>query len=504
MTRSRAPLAGLITSFVLCLTVLVAPPSEAATTLTVTQAMAQQDSTVQTVTGYVVGQPVSSSTVYTSGFTADTAIALSDTAGQTDVSKIIYVQVPSSFRSSFGLQTNPSLMGTQITVTGTLTAYFSHAGIKDGTAFALTSSSTTTTTTVTTNVATGLATQDGSTATITGYIVGQPVSSSTVKTSSFTADTAIAIADTAGETTVSKILYVQVPSAFRSSWGLVTNPGKMGTLVSVTGTLSSYFSHAGIISGTAFVVPSGSTSGGGTSTTCGGCSTAYDSSYYASAIGKTGTALRTSLHAIIKTQTTFTYDNAWTALQALDQDPNNSSNIITIYSRLSLPKTQHGTGVDDWNREHVWAKSHGDFGTVKGPGTDLQMLRPEDMTVNSTRNNLDFDAGGNAVSQCSGCYYDSDSFEPPDASKGEVARIILYMAIRYEGDDGFADLEPNDSVNNGTNPYIGRLSLLLQWNDEFPPTAAEGTRNQLVYTDWQKNRNPFVDHPEWADAIFAA
>lgn len=228
----------------------------------------------------------------------------------------------------------------------------------------------------------------------------------------------------------------------------------------------------------------------------------YDSTYYATAIGKTGTPLRDALHTTISRMDKLTYAQVWDALKDTDQDPNNSANVIEIYSRRSVPKSTNGGDVDDWNREHVWAKSHGDFGTSTGPGTDVHHLRPEDVTVNSDRGNLDFDEGGSSVSQCSGCRRDSNSFEPPDAVKGDVARMIFYMAVRYEGDDGFPDLEPNESTSNSSNPNIGRLSVLLRWNDEDPPDAAEQRRNERIYTTWQHNRNPFIDHPEWADAIW--
>ena len=78
----------------------------------------------------------------------------------------------------------------------------------------------------------------------------------------------------------------------------------------------------------------------------------------------------------------------------------------------------------------------------------------------------------------------------------------MYMAVRYEGGDGFADLEMNNLVNNGTAPYMGKMSVLLEWNRIDPPDAFEQRRNQRIYERWQGNRNPFVDHPEWADAIW--
>ena len=76
------------------------------------------------------------------------------------------------------------------------------------------------------------------------------------------------------------------------------------------------------------------------------------------------------------------------------------------------------------------------------------------------------------------------------------------MAIRYEGGDGFADLEPNDSVDNGAAPYIGKLSVLSSGTRQDPPDAFEKRRNQVIYDQFQHNRNPFIDHPEWVASIF--
>ncbi|MEU4640528.1 endonuclease [Micromonospora sp. NPDC023814] len=356
-------------------------------------------------------------------------------------------------------------------------------------------------------VAQALAAQDGRTATVTGYVIGQPTSNTTVLRSGFTSDTAIAIADTAAETSASRMLYVQVTAAYRSTFGLLTNPGLRGQPITTTGTLTAYFSHGGLKNPTAMTLgggggtpsPTQSPTPGPTPTSPGG---GYDSTYYASAIGKTGPALRSSLHSIIKVHTKLSYDQVWEALRDTDQDPANANNVILLYTGRSQSKTSSGGGVDDWNREHVWAKSHGDFGTATGPGTDVHHLRPTDVSVNSTRGNKDFDNGGSPVAEAPGCYTDADSWEPRNAVKGDVARMIMYMAIRYEGTDGWPNLEMNQSVNNGTAPYHGRMSVLLQWNQLDPPDAFEKRRNQRIYERWQGNRNPFVDHPEWATAIW--
>lgn len=223
--------------------------------------------------------------------------------------------------------------------------------------------------------------------------------------------------------------------------------------------------------------------------------------YYAGAEGLSGSALKDELHDIVSDQTTLTYAQVWDALKVTDQDPSSSANVTLLYSGTSRSKSANGGSVGQWNREHVWPQSHGSFGTSVGPGTDLHHLRPEDVQVNGTRGNKDFDEGGSAVSGCSGCLSDGDSFEPRDAVKGDVARMVMYMAVRYEGGDGFADLEANDRVN-GSTPYVGRISVLLDWHAQDPPSTAERRRNDLIFSDYQGNRNPFIDHPEWAESVF--
>ncbi|MFD7658699.1 endonuclease I family protein [Actinosynnema sp. NPDC059797] len=224
--------------------------------------------------------------------------------------------------------------------------------------------------------------------------------------------------------------------------------------------------------------------------------------YYRDALGKSGATLGTALHGIIRNQTRLSYDQVWEALKVTDEDPANPNNVVLLYSGRSQAKSTNGGDANDWNREHVWAKSHGDFGTATGPGTDVHHLRPEDVSVNANRGNKDFDAGGSAASEAPGNYTDGDSWEPRDAVKGDVARMLFYMAVRYEGGDGFADLELNDRVSNGTEPYHGRLSVLLRWHAQDPPDAFEKRRNQVIFDRFQRNRNPFIDHPEWAASIW--
>ncbi|MGX6606081.1 endonuclease [Micromonosporaceae bacterium Da 78-11] len=356
-------------------------------------------------------------------------------------------------------------------------------------------------------VAQAISSQSG-TGTVRGYVVGEPAGTNTVRTSGFTGDTALALADSSGTTSTGAMLYVQITSSFRFAFGLRSNPGLLRSPIVVTGTLGAYFSHPGLKSPTAMTAgtttptttPTTGPTTGPTPTPTGSGGT---DAYYASALGKSGDPLKNALHGIISGGVTkLSYDAVWNALKVTDQDPANSSNVILLYSGTSRSKTLNGGDSGDWNREHVWAKSHGDFGTATGPGTDLHHLRPEDVAVNSLRDNKDFDTGGSAASGAPGNYTDSDSWEPRAAVKGDVARMIFYMAVRYEGDDAWPDLEVDNATSGGSAPRLGRLSALLAWNAADPPDAFERNRNQVIYASYQHNRNPFIDHPEWVSSIF--
>ena len=359
-------------------------------------------------------------------------------------------------------------------------------------------------------VSEALGSQNGTEGTVSGYIVGQPVSSSTVVTSDFPNDYAIALADSADETDPANMLYVQVGGDFRSEWGLASNADKLGSQVSVTGTLAAYFSHGGMKSLTDVTAgdegedpeeptdppedPEEPTDPPENPSDPG--------DYYADAEGKSGDELKSALNTIISDQTKISYADVWDALQLTDEDPNNASNVVLLYSGRSQAKSAHGGDQDDWNREHVWAKSHGDFGTTIGAGTDVHHLRPTDTTVNSTRGNKDFDNGGEPVPEAEDCLTDSDSWEPRDEVKGDVARMIFYMAVRYEGANGEPDLEVNDKVDNGSDPFMGKVSVLKEWNEADPVDAFEANRNEVIFSEIQHNRNPFIDHPEWVNEIW--
>ena len=229
--------------------------------------------------------------------------------------------------------------------------------------------------------------------------------------------------------------------------------------------------------------------------------------YYNFAENKSEQALRLALHNIIDDHTDYPYSSGstdtWDILKVADADPNNTNNVILIYTRESVNGPQE---YDGWNREHVWAKSRGDFGTSRPMGTDVHNLRASNINVNSTRSNYSFDdCTTNSCNQIYGNSYSNSAlvFEPRDEDKGDVARIIFYMVVRYEGDSGEEDLEMTEGILSTSSklPLHGVRSTLLEWHELDPVDDFERNRNDVIYS-YQGNRNPFIDHPELVDYIW--
>ena len=226
--------------------------------------------------------------------------------------------------------------------------------------------------------------------------------------------------------------------------------------------------------------------------------------YYSETEGLSGDELKNQLHEIIKNHKEYSYKKLWTLLAYTDEDPENGNNVKLLYTGWSRPKHDHGGNVSQWNREHVWAKSHGGFGKKKPAGTDLHHIRPTDVSVNTKRGHLDFDNGGTIYQDGDGvtqCKFDSDSWEPMDSVKGDVARMIFYMAVRYEGGGNVQDLELADRVSTYPSALHGKLSTLIEWHKNDEVDDWERRRNNRIY-ELQKNRNPFIDHPEFANLIW--
>jgi len=225
--------------------------------------------------------------------------------------------------------------------------------------------------------------------------------------------------------------------------------------------------------------------------------------------------LRQRLHDAVVGQRVFTYAQVWHALEVLDAIPGQPGRLRLIYTRRAedVRRRDHGQNdPDSWNREHLWPKSHG-FPDPEDPAyTDLNNLRPADRSVNTDRNDRDYDDGGRPHREASLVNWDRDSWEVPDEVKGDVARAIFYMALRYDGTGTWSDKkgvthpEPRLEVIDGDSPedhepLFGHRQTLLRWNRIDPPDDAERARNAGVEA-LQGKRNPFVDHPEFIELLW--
>jgi hypothetical protein len=244
--------------------------------------------------------------------------------------------------------------------------------------------------------------------------------------------------------------------------------------------------------------------------------------YYSAAAGLSGVSLKAALKVIASPANyrAYAYADTYAPLRAIWEDPNNGSNLITVYSGSSVGKNAAyfpgGPSPDvSWSREHVWPDSFGldpdnvnpgSTGLDAGPDfTDLFNLRPCLQTVNTQRGNRFFDetAGVGTIPVLAPlCSFDADSWEARDVEKGDLARSLFYMAMRYDGSDANTlDLE----LANVPSTSLGRfasLAMLLRWNEMQPVGQEERKRNQTVFATYQRNRNPFVDHPEYINLIW--
>tara|TARA_B100001540_G_scaffold185541_1_gene163582 strand:- start:592 stop:1602 length:1011 start_codon:yes stop_codon:yes gene_type:complete len=237
--------------------------------------------------------------------------------------------------------------------------------------------------------------------------------------------------------------------------------------------------------------------------------------YYSSAIGKKGDQLRIALHNIIDEHRVIKYSSkdfdTADAISNLYSDPANLKNVILIYSRRSELILNFGIS-SGWNREHIWPNSYGI--DSRGPAySDLHNLQPADASVNTSRSNkiYDFSDTKDLLFKNPGhpeakmTKKDSDSWEPPIEVRGDIARAAFYMDLRYNGDNpNEKDLIlTNDlSLINSDNNFFGKLNTLINWHFNDPTDTKERLRNDLIFFEYQKNRNPFVDHPEWVEEIY--
>ncbi len=237
--------------------------------------------------------------------------------------------------------------------------------------------------------------------------------------------------------------------------------------------------------------------------------------------------LKSTLTTIVnENYTRKSYENAWTSLATVDSY--DGYYVECIYTGQRLGKTNHGSSAGLWNREHIWAKAYGFKDEVYDAYSDIHHLRVSEYTINNFRSSSYFNELGSTgtSSDFYGNTWTSKVFEPRDEVKGDVARMLLYMTVKYN-DPSKLDLELTDdislitgseSVFGGIKPenapanrtyregeiYLGVLSTLLKWHYEDPVDSREIHRNNEIYENWQNNRNPFIDHPEYVYYLYTA
>jgi len=206
-------------------------------------------------------------------------------------------------------------------------------------------------------------------------------------------------------------------------------------------------------------------------------------------------SLRKALTTLIEPAGSYAYSGGLAKqLQGADEDPDNDSNMVYFYTRDSVKKNSAST----WNREHCWPQSlsNGCWGTSKG-GCDMLHIRPVYDSTNSSRSNLKYGDINktNPVKYDGMAYgYRGSYFEPLDSVKGDAARIIMYTWVAWKAEYG-------DKLPAITNVFES-YDVLMKWHLLDKPDELEGNRNDYAQKSDQKNRNPFVDHPEYAWKIF--
>ena len=191
------------------------------------------------------------------------------------------------------------------------------------------------------------------------------------------------------------------------------------------------------------------------------------------------------------------YKDNNTVLKYTDPDPKGSGKAICIYSGRALD-----SGA--WNKEHVWAKSHGFPNESYEPYCDAHHLRPSTTKINSTRSNKDFGEVPNATPDAYGNKTNNVLFEPRDEVKGDIARMMFYMETRYGSNTKYNLKLVNSQTTSASNlnGRFGNLETLIKWHYEDPVSKEEIYRNNVIFDNYQHNRNPYIDHPEYVDYVY--
>lgn len=245
------------------------------------------------------------------------------------------------------------------------------------------------------------------------------------------------------------------------------------------------------------------------------------SGYYTTATG-TGYTLKTQLYNIIKGHTDNGYAGLYTIYQTSDRDYyyENDGTILDMYSEkpsgtdpysYSAETTQrcgtYSVEGDCYNREHIIPQST--FNSAAPMVSDAHFITPTDGKVNGQRSSYPHGTvataswtslNGSKLGSSGTAGYTGTTFEPLNEFKGDIARMYFYFATRYENTvAGYPYAMFNGSSNQVFTPAF--LNLLITWHNQDPVSARELARNNAIYTA-QNNRNPYIDHPEYVQAIW--
>jgi endonuclease I/chitodextrinase len=243
--------------------------------------------------------------------------------------------------------------------------------------------------------------------------------------------------------------------------------------------------------------------------------------YYSTATSK-GYTLKTQLYNIIKGHTDRGYDGLYTTYQTSDRDYyyENDGTVLDMYSEnpTGIDPYNYSSGTtercgnyavegDCYNREHIIPQSV--FNQDSPMVSDAHSITPTDGKVNGLRSAFPHGIvasaskttlNGSKLGSSGVSGYSGTVFEPIDEFKGDIARMYFYFATRYQNTvSGYGfDMFNNTSDQVFTTAF---LNMLLAWHAKDPVNAREIARNNAIYAR-QNNRNPYIDHPEYVQAIW--
>jgi len=227
------------------------------------------------------------------------------------------------------------------------------------------------------------------------------------------------------------------------------------------------------------------------------------SDYYSDIDFSSSTLINDLRELISSDITLFTYGDSRYCLQYIDEDISKKGYIYSFFDGDKLNR-EWDSGAS-WNREHVWPRSRMLLtnesteisNATVGNFADLHNLRASCKSANSSHGNRAYDeenSDSTFFPNITSGLGSSNTHEYSGDFRGDVARILCYMAVRYEG------LTISDDVDNENN-NIGKLSTLKKWNSLDPVDEFERQRNDRIY-EYQGNRNPFIDYPNLVDTLF--